>query len=212
VEALARQLEIETKAIAVLSFTEMEWSDACLGLGGAAEICAAVITPGWEVLLGAGDRVYEVRTDAGGGHVRVAGDVTGRPGSMPDPVLEGAVIFFQRSGGIAGEVMTVRINGDGTVERSRDGLELGAPVELAVTDPAAVEALLEDLASVGYFELERSYLPEETCCDRILYLVSVEGAEGQHTVEALADAEETPPALLKSVEFIEAFVSDAFVR
>lgn len=212
VEALARRLEGAVDSIEVLSFTETEWSDSCLGLGGPAESCAAVMTPGWEVILGVGDEVYEVRTDASGAQVRIADETMGEaePGAAPEPALEGAVLFLQRSGGIMGDVTTVRVYEDGTVERTVEGPDPVAGVETSMVEPAAVQTLLEELASAGYFDLERSYLPEDTCCDRFLYLVSVEGEEGQHTVEALADAEDTPPALAKSVDLIETFIGGAF--
>lgn len=209
VEALAQQLGITTDTIEVLSFSEMEWSDSCLGLGGPAESCAAVVTPGWEVLLGVDDQTYEVRTDADGEQVRIAGETMGQPDAAPEPDLSGAVLFFQRSGGIAGEVTTIRVYGNGNVERTVGGPGPETPVELMIRDASAVQTLLDELASADYFDLERSYVPEDTCCDRFLYLMSVEGEEGQHTVEALADTEDAPASLWKSIDLIETFVENA---
>jgi hypothetical protein len=72
IEELAAELGIAMETIEVVSFSQQEWSDSCLGLGGPAESCAQAITPGWLVILRApGDGVaYEVRTDETGDVVR----------------------------------------------------------------------------------------------------------------------------------------------
>ena len=210
---LAQQLDFEPGAVEVLSFEQREWSDSCLGLGGPTESCAAVITPGWQVMLGMAGEAYEVRTDLKGAQVRVADEPATQPaGEIPGPELDGAVLFYQRSGGLAGEIVTVRAYPDGTVERIVGRPEPETPVEVVAGDAAAVETLLADLEAAGYFELERSYLPEDTCCDRFLYLISVQGDEAVHTVEALEDTPGTPEALQDSIDLIEAFIVEAFGR
>jgi hypothetical protein len=83
---------------------------------------------------------------------------------------------------------------------------------MAVVDPAAVETLLSDLEAAGFFELERSYLPEDTCCDRFLYLISAEWNGETHTVEALEATPDLPPAVGASIELIDAFIADAFAE
>lgn len=208
---LAQQLGIEPGTIEVFSYEEMAWSDSCLGLGGPAESCLTAITPGWQVMLGVADEVYAVRTDETGQQVRVAGESAGEPAAgIPGPELNGAAVFFQRSGGFAGELMTVRIYPDGTVERAMGEPAPDMPVETAVIDPATVDALVAGLEEAGYFDLERTYLPEDLCCDRYLYLVSVQGEEAVQTVEALEATPDTPDALWQSVELIEEVVAGAF--
>jgi hypothetical protein len=211
ITTLAGQLDVAADDVELVDFSQQDWSDSCLGLGGPAESCAAVITPGWQVMLRVNEKLYEVRADFGGDQIRVADDqANAAPGSPPQPDMEGAVIFFERSGGITGGVTTIRIFADGTVERSDGGPQLDTPVQMAVVEPAAVQTLLENLREEGYFELERSYVPADTCCDRFLYLISAEGEEEQHTVEALADAEDAPQAAWQSIDLIETFVADAF--
>lgn len=209
--ALANELGIDLAAVELVSFEQREWSDSCLGLGGPAEICAAVITPGWEVMLMAEGEQYEVRTDFEGEQVRIADESTGETASeIPSPDLNGAAVFFQRSGGLTGELLTVRIYPDGTIERAMGEPSPDLPLETAVVDPAIVETLITDLEVAGYFDLERTYLPEDTCCDRYLYLIGVQGDEGVQTVEALEATEETPAAFWQSVELIEAVIDEAF--
>jgi hypothetical protein len=214
---LARQLGIEPGAIEVFSYDEVAWSDSCLGLGGPAESCLAAITPGWQIMLGPvgapGDEVYEVRTDETGQQVRVADQSAGAPAAeIPGPDLKGAVIFFERSGGFAGELMTVRIYPDGTIERALGEPAPDMPVETAMIDQATLEELMTGLEEAGYFDLERTYLPPNLCCDRFLYLVSVQGAEAAHTVEALAATPDTPDALWQSVALIEGVIAGAFAE
>ncbi len=209
---LARDLGIDLTAVELVNFEQREWSDSCLGLGGPAELCAAVITSGWVVMLTAEGQQYEVRTDFDGVHVRIADESAGEPtGELPGPDLNGAAVFFQR-GGLTGELLTVRIYPDGTIERAMGEPSPDLPVETAVVEPAIVEALIAGLQEAGYFGLERTYLPEDTCCDRFLYLISVQGADGQQTVEALEATEEIPAALWQSVTLIEAVIEDAFSK
>lgn len=210
-DALAGELGVDLSSVEVVSFEQQDWSDSCLGLGGPAEICAAVITPGWQVMLMVDGQEYEVRTDFEGEQVRIADENAGEPaGELPDPDLEGAAVFFQRSGGLTGELLTVRIYADGTIERAMGEPSPDLPVETAVVDPAVVETLMTELEEAGYFGLERTYLPEDTCCDRYLYLVSVQGDESVQTVEALEATEAAPAALWDSVALIEAVINEAF--
>jgi len=209
--ALASELGVEPAAVELVNFEQREWSDSCLGLGGPAESCAAVVTPGWEVTLSVDGQQYEVRTDFDGEQARIADESASAPaGEIPGPDLNGAVVFFQRSGGLAGQLLTVRIYPDGTIERAQGEPSPDIAVETAAVDPAAVEALIAGLETAGYFGLERSYLPKDTCCDRQLYLISVQGEEGVQTVEALEATEDTPEALWQSIELIEALIDEAF--
>jgi hypothetical protein len=55
-EALSAETGAAVDDIEVVEAEEKEWSDACLGLAEEGEMCAQVITPGWEVTLRAGGR------------------------------------------------------------------------------------------------------------------------------------------------------------
>lgn len=76
-QALAKELSLESENIVVVSINPVNWPNACLGLPADGEMCAQVITPGYRVLLRAGQQVYEVRTGSVPGAVRVA--PTGSP-------------------------------------------------------------------------------------------------------------------------------------
>jgi hypothetical protein len=69
-DALATRLNIESKSILILEAHEKDWSGSCLGLGGPAESCAAVITPGYDVLMTYQGTEYRYRTNTDGSSVR----------------------------------------------------------------------------------------------------------------------------------------------
>ncbi len=67
---LSQEAGVEEGQILIVTAFEKEWSDSCLGLGGAAESCLMVITPGYEVTMQAGGKTYVYRTNADGTAVR----------------------------------------------------------------------------------------------------------------------------------------------
>lgn len=56
--------------VIVMSAYEMEWPNSCLGLAGPDELCAEVITPGYEVTLVAHGEEYTVRVNETGSVIR----------------------------------------------------------------------------------------------------------------------------------------------
>ena len=69
-QALANELGIAVDEIDVVSFSQEDWPDACLGLAETDEMCAQVITPGWRVVLSAEGQEYVYRTDESGESIR----------------------------------------------------------------------------------------------------------------------------------------------
>lgn len=63
VEELSFELQMPVDEIEIVSYSQEEWTDSCLGLGTAEEICAQVITPGWRVVLEVDGTEYVYRTD-----------------------------------------------------------------------------------------------------------------------------------------------------
>ncbi|MDO8183485.1 MAG: hypothetical protein Q7T49_00675 [bacterium] len=60
----AQEAKVSEGEVLILTAFEREWSDSCLGLGGIAESCAQVITPGWEVTLQVKGKEIIYRTNA----------------------------------------------------------------------------------------------------------------------------------------------------
>lgn len=69
-QALAGMLNIQPGEIGVAGYAAVDWGNACLDLGSADELCAAVITPGYRVILLAGEKFYVFHTDQSGDRVR----------------------------------------------------------------------------------------------------------------------------------------------
>ena len=72
-EALAALSGRTPEEVEVVAVTPMQWPDACLGLPRPDEVCAQVITPGYEVALRLNGNVAIYRTDEGT-NVRLAED------------------------------------------------------------------------------------------------------------------------------------------
>lgn len=64
-QSVASELGINVGTVIVMSAYEQEWADSCLGLGGPAESCLFVITPGYEVtvLAQGSERVFRTNED-----------------------------------------------------------------------------------------------------------------------------------------------------
>ncbi len=66
----ARTLDVAVDKIEIVSFAPADFPDSCLGLAGADEMCAQVLTPGIRAVLRIGDEEIAVRADAGYSHLR----------------------------------------------------------------------------------------------------------------------------------------------
>lgn len=73
-KALARELDAFTSTLTITKVVKTDWTDGCLGLGGAAESCLAAITPGFRVTMTKASSTYYARTNATGSVVRFEGD------------------------------------------------------------------------------------------------------------------------------------------
>ena len=62
---------VPVEEIDVVAAEDREWPDACLGLAGQDEMCAQVVTPGWEVTVRAQGQEYVFRTNGDGTEVRM---------------------------------------------------------------------------------------------------------------------------------------------
>jgi hypothetical protein len=71
IDFLGAEHGLAADEITVVSVEAVDWTDSCLGLGGAAESCLQAITPGYRIMLDAAGVQYEARTDADGTVVRI---------------------------------------------------------------------------------------------------------------------------------------------
>jgi hypothetical protein len=75
-QQLANTLGIDITQIQVVAIESTEWPDACLGLPDEGEVCAQVITPGYELTMEVNQQEYVIRTDQTGEIIRSV-DVAG---------------------------------------------------------------------------------------------------------------------------------------
>ena len=68
---LSERFNVGLDQIRIIEVSAQEWSDSCLGLGGPAESCAQMITPGYSVTVEVAGTRYNVRTNQNGSSVRV---------------------------------------------------------------------------------------------------------------------------------------------
>jgi hypothetical protein len=70
-EALSAGTGVPVAEIDVVAAEDKEWSDACLGLAEPDEMCAQVLTSGWEVTARAQGQAYVFHTNKDGTEVRM---------------------------------------------------------------------------------------------------------------------------------------------
>jgi hypothetical protein len=68
---LARQLQLDPAAVVITRVTPAEWPDACLGTAAEDEICAQVVTPGFELTYQVDGATYRYRSDLTGSRARL---------------------------------------------------------------------------------------------------------------------------------------------
>lgn len=91
---LAQELQIDAAAITVVSEEAMEWPDACLGAPAADEMCAQVVTPGYQITLAVDGNEYLYHTNEDGSEMRLATNDQGEMGVAP---IGGEMTFFVES-------------------------------------------------------------------------------------------------------------------
>lgn len=69
---IAQQTGLAVDQVTIVSTEAVEWPDACLGVTNPDEMCAAVITPGFLVVVDTPNGTFEVHTDASGNSIRIA--------------------------------------------------------------------------------------------------------------------------------------------
>lgn len=183
---LAEQTGVEVAQVEILSSEQVDWSDSCLGLGGPAESCAAVVTPGWQVVFRANGEEYTVRTDETGSVIRSedfpealpledapeagANPLTGTSWTLESfgaaasgAVVEGTPVTLQfgADGQAGGSSGCNTFGGPFTVENGT--LNFGDVVStlMACDDQAVMEqetAFLSTLATVRSYEVDGSTL------------------------------------------------------
>ncbi|NHZ71819.1 MAG: hypothetical protein GWP17_01885 [Aquificales bacterium] len=111
-----------------------------------------------------------------------------------------AVLIYERAEGKKGigpSVHEWRFYGDGRI--------VGSDGNAWQVDPKTIESLVNEIATSGFAQLDNSYIPEDTCCDRATFVITMQAAGQTHTVETLEDAD-MPQSLEDNLQKINNFL------
>lgn len=122
------------------------------------------------------------------------------PGELPQDMPPDAVLVYHRSGGIAGIDEVWTINSDGRITKDRGG-EWQAPAE-------QVTALLQAIDELGFFNMQASYMPADTCCDRFSYELAVRNEGQERQVITMDGAPGTPEAFWQILTEVQRFLDE----
>lgn len=87
--------QVPVDDVVVVSYEPVDWSDSCLGAGGAAEICMQMITPGYLVFLDVRGSQVEAHIDSSGRNIRIIN----QPGLEGHSGISGTVMIGPVCGG-----------------------------------------------------------------------------------------------------------------
>ncbi len=123
------------------------------------------------------------------------------PAPVSDDKLGGAVIIYQRSGGLAGVEEKWTIYADGRV--------VDAQGEERAIEAAQVSTLLGGIQALGFFEMKDSYRQFSQCNDCFTYTLTVSNGGKPKSVTTKDSATDTPPELWQVLDKINTLVSKA---
>lgn len=137
IKQLAANLGLEESDISVVSSEDVEFGDACLGVGMEGVMCAQVVTPGRIIVLEANGVQYEYHVSADGSRVQ--------PATL--------ALVWKREGGIAGfcDTLTVFLSGEIYANRCRgqaDGKMDTLAHALSTTDHKQFSEWVSELGQV----------------------------------------------------------------
>ncbi|MBI2845624.1 MAG: hypothetical protein HYX86_03650 [Chloroflexi bacterium] len=109
------------------------------------------------------------------------------------PSLGGDLVLeYHRSGGFVGSDEQWLIYGDGRVVYRDLIAETEEEIRVSADAVADLVALME---SEGFFSFQDSYLPDDTCCDRFIYEITLHYQGQSKTVTTIDAAEGEPEGL-----------------
>lgn len=120
------------------------------------------------------------------------GEAKGTPVPGKIPLPEGSpLIVFRRSGGLMGVSESWVIYEDGQVAYQEEIKGESAAGEIEAQELAGLLALIEER---GFFSFSDSYMPQNICCDRFSYEITV-FKDGQSKRVTTMDGAEAPEGL-----------------
>jgi hypothetical protein len=149
---------------------------------------AQVITPGYRIVLQGGTEQYEYHS---------AQD--SEQAILCDPGQK-VVLIYQRSGGFAGTSEGWKVFANGRIVAD-DGSETRVSTE-------KVADLLRTVEELAFFEMTGNYMPEDICCDRFTYVLTIRSGDKENTVTTIDAAPNTPEAFWDILDVVDHFITD----
>jgi hypothetical protein len=114
--------------------------------------------------------------------------------NVPAETSKEVQIVLKKTGGFAGVDESWMITTDGRITTSDGKTGQVSAVELSNA--------VDELEKLGFFEMQASYLPKDTCCDRFTYQLEVTVNGKPHSVTVLEAAPETPAEFWQALEAV----------
>ncbi len=83
---VAKAMNLNEADVEIISVEAVQWSDSCLGVSKAGEMCLQVITPGYRILAKVKGETVELHSNESGSAVRQAGAGSPNPGGNKPPI------------------------------------------------------------------------------------------------------------------------------
>ena len=125
---------------------------------------------------------------------------TEAPGKPEAPGGTADVIRFTRSGGFAGLDEEWVVTSDGVVS-------LNGEAKATVTE-TQLDQLLVEVEGLGFFEMQNTYLPQDTCCDKFSYTLTIVADGQKNTVSTIDAAEDAPAELWEIIGMVTEFLAE----
>lgn len=126
---------------------------------------------------------------------------TPAPSPLSSPQIASAFsLIFQRSGGFVGADDTWTIDPQGKVTRQGSSTS----TQLTTAQLAELDAAIR---AANFMNLEKSYLLQDTCCDRYEYTIVVTTNGQSKTVRTIDASPAAPPALTALVNALNRLVA-----
>jgi hypothetical protein len=138
-QTLAQQLQIDAEQIETIAVEAVDWPDACLGVYTADMMCAAVVTPGYRVILAVDGAQYEYHTNHDGSFVQLF--------SAPEANVGDILISWQQT---LDTCQAIQIGTEGLIF----GPCMGVQMEGKLVTPEREAELADLVATYAPFEAE----------------------------------------------------------
>jgi hypothetical protein len=127
----------------------------------------------------------------------------GTPASSPltsPPAVSEISVTYQRSGGLVGANDTWTIDPQGKVTHQGSG----ASAQLTA---AQLVELITAIRAANFIELQDSYVPKDTCCDRYEYTIIITTNGQSNTVRTIDASPTAPRELTQLVDILNRLVT-----